>query len=86
MPPSTLLDVIGHGPLAMPYAIEKAQHMINGEFTPGFPIELALKDVRLAEQAQGIQPPLVHAVEQRLARAVDAGHAGDDLAAVAAVS
>jgi len=59
--------------------------MIDGDFTPGFPVDLALKDIRLAEQAEGIQPPLVHAVEQRLARAIDAGHADDDPAAVAAV-
>jgi hypothetical protein len=32
-----------------------------------------------------LQPPLVRVVEERLMRAVDAGHARDDLAAVAAV-
>jgi 3-hydroxyisobutyrate dehydrogenase len=69
----------------MPYALQKAQLMTDGDFTPGFPVELALKDIRLVEQADHVRPPLVHALEERLQRAVDAGHARDDLAAVAAV-
>jgi 3-hydroxyisobutyrate dehydrogenase len=83
---SALLDVLAGGPLAMPYALQKAQLMTDREFTAGFPVELALKDIRLSEQAEGLQPPLVHAVEERLQRAVDAGHARDDVAAVATVS
>jgi 3-hydroxyisobutyrate dehydrogenase len=82
---SALLEVLADGPLAMPYALQKAHLMSNGEFTAGFPVELALKDIRLAEQAEGQQSPLMHAVEQRLQRAVDAGHARDDVAAVATV-
>jgi 3-hydroxyisobutyrate dehydrogenase len=85
LPRAALLDVIGAGPLAMPYALQKARLMIDGEFTAGFPVELALKDIRLTEQAEGGQPPLIRAVENRLQRAVDAGYARDDVAAVAAV-
>ena len=76
--------MIASGPLAMPYALQKARSMTDHDDTAGFPVELALKD-GLTEQQQAPQPPLVHAVEQRLARAIDAGHARDDLAAVAAV-
>jgi 3-hydroxyisobutyrate dehydrogenase len=83
---SALLEVLEGGPLAMPYALQKAQLMTDREFTAGFPVELALKDIRLAEEAEGEQPPFVHAVEERLQRAVDAGHARDDVAAVAAVN
>jgi 3-hydroxyisobutyrate dehydrogenase len=83
---SSLLEVLDGGPLAMPYALQKAQLMNTREFTAGFPVELALKDIGLTEQAEGQQPPLVHAVEERLQRAVDAGHARDDVAAVAAVN
>ncbi len=83
---SALLEVLAGGPLAMPYALQKAQLMTDGEFTAGFPVELALKDIRLIEQAEGQQRPLVHAVEQRLQRAVDAGHARDDVSAVATVN
>jgi 3-hydroxyisobutyrate dehydrogenase len=82
---SALIDVLAGGPLAMPYALQKAQLMTDGEFTAGFPVELALKDIRLAEQAEGQQAPFAHAVEQRLQRAVDAGHARDDVSAVATV-
>lgn len=85
IPRQALLDVVGDGPLAMPYAVQKARLMNDHDYEPGFPVELALKDIRLTEQAAGWQSPLVHAVEERLQRAVDAGHAGDDLAAVAAV-
>jgi 3-hydroxyisobutyrate dehydrogenase len=83
--PDRFLDVVRDGPLAMPYALEKAEHMTSGDYTAGFPVELALKDVRLTEEAEREQPPLVHAVEERLSRAADAGHGRDDLAAVRAV-
>jgi 3-hydroxyisobutyrate dehydrogenase len=85
IPRQALLDVVGEGPLAMPYALQKARLMTDHDYAAGFPVELALKDIRLIEQAEGLQRPLVHAVEQRLQRAVDAGHARDDLAAVGAV-
>lgn len=85
VPYATLLEVLSTGPLAMPYASAKAQMMIEHDYTPGFPVELALKDIRLTEQAARAQPPLVHAVEQRLERAVAAGHGRDDLSAVATV-
>ena len=81
----SLLDVIGAGPLAMPYALQKARLMTSHDYPAGFPIELALKDVRLAEQAVGRAAPLTLAVEQRLQRALDAGHGRDDVAAVGAV-
>jgi 3-hydroxyisobutyrate dehydrogenase len=85
LPRSALLEVIGSGPLAMPYALQKAQLMTDRNYTAGFPVELALKDIRLAEQADRLQPPLVRAVAERLQRTVDAGHARDDVAAVAGV-
>jgi 3-hydroxyisobutyrate dehydrogenase len=85
LPRSALLEVIGTGPLAMPYALQKARLMTDGDYHAGFPVELALKDIRLAKQAEGVQPPLVDAVEDRLQHAVDAGHARDDVAAVATV-
>jgi 3-hydroxyisobutyrate dehydrogenase len=85
IPQQSLLDVVGIGPLAMPYALQKAQLMGDHDYTPGFPIELALKDIQLAEQADDVPPPLVQAVEERLRRAVDAGHGRDDVAAVGTV-
>jgi 3-hydroxyisobutyrate dehydrogenase len=85
VPRQALLDVVSDGPLAMPYALQKARLMSSHDYPAGFPVELALKDIRLAEQAEGRQPPLMRAVEERLQRAVAAGYARDDLAAVGAV-
>ncbi|MDQ1604732.1 MAG: 3-hydroxyisobutyrate dehydrogenase [Actinomycetota bacterium] len=51
VPRSMLLEVVAGGPLAMPYALQKAQLMTDQDYTPGFPVELALKDLRLAEEA-----------------------------------
>lgn len=86
---SALLQVLGGGPLAMPYALAKARLMTDADYPAGFPVELALKDIRLAKQAaehaEGLEPPLIRVLEDRLRRAVEAGHARDDLAAVAAV-
>jgi 3-hydroxyisobutyrate dehydrogenase len=85
VPRSALVEVISGGPLTMPYALQKAQLMTDRDYPAGFPVELALKDIRLAEEAEGEQAPLLHALEERLARAAAAGHAHDDIAAVAAV-
>jgi 3-hydroxyisobutyrate dehydrogenase len=85
VPRDTLLEVLSGGPLGMPYALQKAQLMTTRDYTPGFPIELALKDIRLMEQADMQTPPLVRELDRRLTNAADAGHALDDLAAVAAV-
>jgi 3-hydroxyisobutyrate dehydrogenase len=85
VPRDTLLEVLSGGPLGMPYALQKAQLMTTHDYTPGFPIELALKDIRLMEQAEMHTPPLVRELDRRLTNAADAGHALDDLAAVAAV-
>lgn len=80
-----LLDVLTDGPLGMPYALQKAALMRREDYQPGFPVELALKDVRLLAQAQEHPLPLLDVVEQRLSAAAEAGHARDDLAAVAAI-
>jgi 3-hydroxyisobutyrate dehydrogenase len=85
VPRDTLLEVLSGGPLSMPYALQKAQLMTTHDYTPGFPVELALKDIRLMEQAEMQTPPLVRELDRRLTNAADAGHALDDLAAVAAV-
>ena len=83
---STFLDVLRDGSLAMPYALNKAQAMMAGNYQPGFPVELALKDVGLTTDALGALPDLWRAVELRLARAVEAGHGREDVGAIAAVA
>jgi 3-hydroxyisobutyrate dehydrogenase len=83
VPRPALLNVLTDGPLGMPYTLQKAQLMNQEEYAAGFPVELALKDIRLLQQEQ--QTPLLAVLERRLSAAADAGHARDDLAAVAAV-
>jgi 3-hydroxyisobutyrate dehydrogenase len=83
---SVFLDVLRGGPLDMPYALAKAELMNSGDFDPGFPVELARKDLRLTDDAVPTHPRLLRAVEDRLARTAQAGHGRDDIAAVAAVT
>lgn len=78
------LDVLTDGPLGMPYAQQKAQLMVDGDYEPGFPVELALKDLHLLHEAHEGRP-LLEVLEGRLGEAADAGHGREDLAAVATV-
>jgi 3-hydroxyisobutyrate dehydrogenase len=78
------LDAIAGGPLDAPYAATKGRAMLAGEFTPGFALHLALKDVRLALDAarkHGLDLPLTDAIARRWDLAMPA-HADDDLASV----
>ncbi len=69
------------GPLAMPYALQKMRLMEERAFEPGFAVQLALKDIDLARESAHLSP-LLDTVRGRLVRAVEAGFADDDLAAV----
>jgi 3-hydroxyisobutyrate dehydrogenase len=73
--------ILEDGPLAMPYALQKATAMDEHAYAPGFAIELARKDLALADQTLPATP-LMRAVQQRLDQAIADGHAHDDLAAV----
>jgi 3-hydroxyisobutyrate dehydrogenase len=73
--------VLDDGPLAMPYAQQKAAAMDDHAYAAGFAIELARKDLALAAHA-ATPTPLLLAVQQRLDQAIAAGHGHDDLAAV----
>lgn len=83
--PRTFLDAIDGAPIGTPYAQLKGKAMIDREFPPSFPLSLALKDARLvmAAAAQaGVELPVAEAVARQFARAEEAGHGGDDMAAV----
>lgn len=86
VPRATLLDLLSSSPLGMPYALHKAQLMTSRDYRPQFPIELALKDIRLIEQVNTQASPLVRELDRRLTAAAAAGHAHDDFAAVAATT
>ncbi|MCW2542283.1 MAG: putative dehydrogenase [Frankiales bacterium] len=73
--------VLEGGPLAMPYALQKAVAMDEHAYAAGFAVELARKDLALADQA--LPPtPLLRAVQQRLDQTIADGHGHDDLAAI----
>jgi len=81
IPHELFVKVLEDGPLAMPYALQKAAAMDEHAYAPGFSIELARKDLALA--AQELPPsPLLRAVQERMDRAIADGHGHDDVAAV----
>jgi 3-hydroxyisobutyrate dehydrogenase len=83
--PKLFLETIDGAPMGTPYAQLKGKAMIAREFPPAFPLSLALKDARLVRQAAeqaGIDLPLVETVERQFARAEEAGHGDEDMAAI----
>src|SRR5882672_3901547 len=44
----TVVDALGGGPLMSPWQAAKLQRIAEGDFSPEFPLSLALKDVHLA--------------------------------------
>ena len=83
--PELLLTTIGCGPLASNYAMAKANTMVGGNFTPGFPLRHAVKDAELASQAaqlNGVKLPLTNALLPKWRKAIARGHGDDDIASV----
>ena len=77
----TLLD---GGPLGSSYGVEKLGEMQRHEYPAGFPVRLALKDLKLVKevaQGSGVELPLLDAVLERIG-AIEGTHADADLAAV----
>jgi 3-hydroxyisobutyrate dehydrogenase len=81
--PGLVLQVLDDGPLRMPYAMEKAEEMRAREYPAGFPLALALKDLRLLAGEADPRSPLSDLLQETLRRAVEAGHGDEDIAAVA---
>lgn len=77
----TLLD---GGPLGSSYGLEKLGEMQRHEYPAGFPVRLALKDLKLVREvakSSGVELPLLDAVLEWMGGVEDT-HANDDLAAV----
>src|SRR4051794_38356933 len=82
--PQSFLDTIDGGPMGAPYANLKGKLMMDGDFPPSFPLDLALKDGRLALAAgeeQGLRLGALAAIVAQMERAVEAGHGREDMAA-----
>jgi 3-hydroxyisobutyrate dehydrogenase len=81
---SHMLDALDGGPTDSPYFRAKSKLMDDGEYPVSFTLRLAAKDARLMERAAeraGVDLPLVRAVSERLAAAVEAGYGEEDMAA-----
>jgi 3-hydroxyisobutyrate dehydrogenase len=82
--PRQFVDAIEGGPLASPYALTKAEAMIERDFSPSFALRLGVKDVGLAlaaAEAEGLELPLTATLLPLWQEAAANGHGGDDLAA-----
>ena len=87
--PHLFVETIADGPLGSPYAVTKARGMLAGEFTPGFALGLAYKDVGLALDAareRHLELPVAEAVAPRWQEAIADGHADEDVSSVIAVA
>src|SRR5205085_10636820 len=80
----SFLDLIEGGPLDSAYAQTKGKMMIERDFSASFPLHLAAKDAGLileAADGAGDSLPLLHAVREQMALAVELGHGDEDMAA-----
>lgn len=83
--PHGFLETIRGGPLDSDYAQMKGEMMLDGEYPPSFTTELACKDVGLvldAARSGGLEPAVAEAVNRYFEGAIEAGHGGEDMAAI----
>jgi 3-hydroxyisobutyrate dehydrogenase len=83
--PQLFLQAVAGGPLDCPYVQLKGKAMVAEEFPPAFPLAGAVKDTELiaaAQRAAGTDDALMEVLRAWFARAADAGHGDEDLAAV----
>jgi 3-hydroxyisobutyrate dehydrogenase len=80
--PAKLDEAIAGGPLDAPIADAKLHKMETGDYAPEFPLQWALKDVKLAlEAVDGASLPLLITLSGQWQAAVDAGHGREDVSA-----
>lgn len=82
--PRDFLAAVGGGPLDLPYLQIKGEAILSGELRPSFTVSAARKDARLiaeAAAAAGVRMDLAEAAAERLRRAEELGHGGEDGAA-----
>lgn len=82
--PRLFLEAVGGGALDAPYVQLKGGAMLEGSFAPAFALRGALKDAGLileAADGAGLELGLLPGVRDHFARAVEAGHGDEDMAA-----
>jgi 3-hydroxyisobutyrate dehydrogenase len=80
----SFLELIEGGPVDSAYAQLKGRMMVEEDFPAAFKLELAAKDAGLvvdAAQRADLALPLLEAVRDQMARGVELGHGGEDMAA-----
>jgi 3-hydroxyisobutyrate dehydrogenase len=83
--PNLFLRAIAGGGTDSAYAQTKGLAMLQGRFSPAFELDGGLKDLGLiaaAARANGVPDGLVTAVAHEYRTASEAGHGGEDIAAV----
>jgi 3-hydroxyisobutyrate dehydrogenase len=83
--PQLVAETLADSPLGSPYAVAKGQAMADRDFTPGFALRNAFKDVDLAldaARAKGLELPLTNVLEPRWREAIANGHGDEDLSVV----
>jgi 3-hydroxyisobutyrate dehydrogenase len=79
----TIVDALSSGPLVSPWQAAKLQRILEGDFSPQFPLSLALKDVHLAlEAADEDRFAALACLADEWQQVVDKGLGGQDLTVV----
>ncbi|WP_281180207.1 NAD(P)-dependent oxidoreductase [Actinomadura hibisca] len=82
--PALFGEVVTGGPMDSGYFQAKLKAITAGDYAPSFTVANAAKDTRLiaeAAEAAGVRVDLAEAAHQRLRRAEEQGHGGEDMAA-----
>jgi len=82
--PQLFLDAVAGGAMDAPYVQLKGSAMLQGDFAPSFGLDGAAKDADLivaAARDAGVELAVVEAARDHFARALAAGHGGQDLSA-----
>jgi 3-hydroxyisobutyrate dehydrogenase len=84
--PGAFLEMIDGAPMGLPYAQIKGRAMLEDRLgEANFRLALAEKDARLmleAAESLGLSPAVMRSVRESYARAREAGHGDEDMAAV----
>ncbi len=77
-----LVEALEGNPLVSPWQKAKLDRMAHGDFSVQFALSLALKDVRLAQEAADGRLETLACLVEEWQEAVDGGHGHDDVTAV----
>lgn len=83
--PQLFLEAVRGGAMDAPYVRLKGSAMLDGDWAPSFGLGNADKDARLilaAAESAGVRMAITEAVHSYFSRAIEAGHAEKDMAAI----